>query len=53
MVSQEFFAFFKKTLFFKKITPLTRKIKEKTRFWQVKRHPPYFYAYLGFSEIAC
>ncbi len=32
---------------------MTRKIKEKTRFWQVKKRPPYSYAFLGLSEIAC
>jgi hypothetical protein len=41
VVSQELFDFFfEKTLFFGQIALLTRKIKEKTGFWQVKMRPP-------------
>jgi hypothetical protein len=45
--------FFKKTWFFRQITPQTRKIKEKQGVLEGKMHPPYSYSYLGLSEIAC
>jgi hypothetical protein len=53
MGSQEFFCFFfEKTSFFRQIALLTREIKKKTRFWQVKRHLPSPHALLELSEIA-
>jgi hypothetical protein len=45
---KSFFLFFQKTLFFQ-ANPLQR---EKTRFWQAKRHTPYSYSHSGLSEIA-